>query len=266
MTKLIESLLILRRELLIKDEPLKALSLLRLFNLPELKVEEQKTYATVRHIFEPEFYTKIYGMQGEDEVKDCESIEPRELITHAEGKYDRYKWIVHEFEEEKPGSYLDLACYVGSLVTTASSRGIKAYGVDMTKKVIEVAKERATSQSLTCEFFCDDATTFNKVKADMVSAFEVIEHVVDPKQFVTHLASLANKWVYITTPNGSYGNGEGNIGHWDWDGVDEHVRGHVRVFTKESMYRLLNDCGMEVAFLEVMPDNLIWAKFRGGAK
>jgi len=266
MNKLIDSLQIVRRELLIMDEPIKALNLLRLFNLPELKADEDKTYAMVRHIYDPEFYKKIYGNAGEDQIPDCEDMEPRKLITDARGRYMRYDWMIAEMDALKPKSYLDLACYIGSLVTTASYKGIKAYGVDMTKKAIEVAAERALSAGLSCEFFCDDATTFNKVKADLVSAFEVIEHVVDPVAFINHLKTLANEWVYITTPNGSFDNGQGNLGHWDWDGVDEHVRGHVRAFTKESMYRLLKDNDCEIGFLEAMPDNLVWAKFRKAKK
>lgn len=255
------SLQILRRELLIKDEPIKALNLYKLF-----EIDDPNLYGLVRHIYDPETYRKYYGMQGEDQIPDCEVIEPRDLIDHAELKYDRYKWVVSEFENEKPKSYLDLACYVGSLVTTAASRGIEAYGVDMTKRAVEVARERAASKNLKCEFFCDDATTFDKVKVDMVSAFEVIEHVPDPKQFVNHLCDLSNGWVYITTPNGSYDNGRGNLGHWDWDGKELHIRGHVRVFTKESMFKLMEECGCEIGFLEVMPDTLIWCKFRKAVK
>lgn len=263
---LVEAIKILRKELLIRDEPIKALELLRLFNLPELAEEEKKSYASVRHIYDEEFYQKIYGMNGEDEVADCENIEPRVLITNAERRYPRYAWVVAEMDEIKPKSYMDLACYVGSLVTTAASKGIKAYGVDMTQRVIDVARDRALSKGLKCEFFVDDVTKFNKAKAEMVSAFEVIEHVADPKQFIEHLLSLSKGWVYITTPNGSFGDGAGNLGHWEWDGVDEHVRGHVRVFTKESMFRLLDECKCEIGFLEAMSDGLVWAKFRKGAK
>jgi hypothetical protein len=266
MSKLINSLKIIREELLVKDEPIKAYNLLKLFNKPELKPELDRTYGLIRHIMEPAIYKKYYGMHGEDQIPDCELIEPREFITNAGARYERYKWIVDEFEMNRPKSYLDLACYIGSLVTTAASKGIKAYGVDMTKRAIEVARERAKFANLECEFFCDDVTKFNGVRADMVSAFEVLEHVPDPKEFIEHLCSLSNGWVYITTPNGSYGDGEGNLGHWDWDGEELHVRGHVRVFTKASLFKLLSDCGCEIDFLDAMQDNLLWAKFKKGGK
>lgn len=259
--KLTSAIRRIRQELLIMDEPLKAYNLLRDAAIPELKDEENRTYGLVRHVFEPEIYEEL---MGDDPVEDCELIEPRDLILNAQLKYPRYGWILEEVEKEKPKTYLDLACYVGSLVTSVANKGVKAYGVDMTKRVIEVAKQRAAG--LNAEFFVGDATTFDKVKADMVSAFEVIEHVVDPKQFVEHLCSLSKGWVYISTPNGPFGNGAGNIGHWDWDGVKEHIRPHVRVFTKTTLGELLKECSCEVSLLEEKDNGVLWAKFRKAKK
>jgi len=260
---LVEAVKILRKELLILDEPLKAYYLLKELDIPELKEDLDKTYGLVRHAFEPDIYKKVYGMAGEVEALDCEQIEPRSCILNAEIRYPRYRWILEDLEKTEAKSYIDLACYVGSLVTTAESRGIKSCGVDMTKHVIDVARERAKWAKLDCKFFLDDITTFDKVTGvDAVSANEVIEHVIDPKAFIEHLCSLTKGWIYVTTPNGSYGDGEGNMGHWDWDGEETHVRGHLRVFTKESMFRLLEECGCEISFLEGMNDALLWCKFR----
>lgn len=259
---LTEAVKIIRKELLIKDEPLKAYRLLKELDIPELKKELDNSYGLVRHIFEPNIYQKNYGMLGEDQIPDCEKIEPRSIIKDASSRYDRYAWIVAEFKSEKPQTYLDLACYVGSLVTTASSLGIKATGVDMTKRAIEVARERALSEKLDCTFICDDALTFKSEPFDMVSAFEVIEHVPDPVNFIQHISNLSKGWVYITTPCGAYGDGEPNMGRWEWDGVELHVRGHVRVFTKASLFKLIDECGCDIGFLESMRDGLLWCKFR----
>lgn len=257
---------IIRKELLLRDEPLKAYKLLEVLNIPELEEEKKKSYALVRHAYEPEFYELLYGAHGEDSVPDAELIEPRHMIRDARGKYPRYEWILDEFEIVKPRSYLDLACYIGSLVTSASARGIKAYGVDMTQRTIEIAKERNDSEGLDATFYRDDITKFDKVKADMVSAFEVLEHVADPVEFIKHLADISYKYVYITTPNLCYGDGDGNQGHWDWDGVDAHMRGHLRAFSKGSMEKLMKDAGVEVVELIEQKDGLVWCKFKGKAK
>lgn len=256
----IDAVRILRKELLIKDEPLKAYQMLKELNLSELQSELDRSYALVRHVFEPKVYEKF---QGDDPILDCEQIEPRHFILNAGERYPRYQWVLDEVGREKPESYLDFACYVGSLVTSVANKGVRAYGVDLTKKAIEVARERAKSVNLShlATFYVGNIEDFNEVKADLISAFEVIEHVADPIRTINHLCELANKWVYITTPDGPFGNGEGNLGHWDWDGVDIHIRGHVRVFTRKTMEKLLKDCGCEIGLMETR-GGIIYTKFR----
>lgn len=260
---LINNIKILREHLLTFDEPIKAYNMLKELNIPELKPELDKTYGMIRHIYEPEIYDKIYGKHGEFIIYDAEQIEPEAFASRAEKLYDRYRWLLEGLVEDKAESYLDLACYLGSLVITASSRGIKSSGVDLTKDAIDIAKKRAEKLGVKADFYLDNIEKFDKVHADVVSAFEVLEHVVDPEAFIKNISSLANKWVYITTPNGSFDYGLGNLGIWEWDGNEMHTRGHVRAFRKASLFKLLDKCGCDIAFLDVIPEqNLLYAKFR----
>lgn len=260
---LINDVKIIREHLLTFDEPIKCYNMLKQLNIPELKEELDKTYGMIRHIYEPDIYDKIYGKHGEFSIYDVEQIEPESLTLCAETRYDRYRWVLEDMVKEKVESFLDLACYVGSLVNTASSKGIKSYGVDLTKDAINIATDRAQKFGVDSTFYVDNIETFNKVRADVVSAFEVLEHVVDPEAFIKHVSSLANKWVYISTPNGSYDLGLGNLGVWEWDGNELHTRGHVRAFRKDSLFKLLDKCGCEIAFLDAMPnEHLLYAKFR----
>lgn len=258
--KLSEALKILRRELVTKDEPLKAYKLLKHFDLPELKEELHKSYMMVRHYYDPEEYRKAYQ---DIKCDDCEIIEPEGVALNAQLRYWRYEWILGEMVKEGAESMMDLGCYVGSVVLTAANRGIRGCGVDFTPRVIEVAKKRASKFGLEekTSFYVGDVTTFDKEKADVVSSFEVLEHVVDPGAYLVHIANLANKWGYVSTPNGPFGNGEGNKAQgWEWDG--KGVRGHLRVFTKNSLTDLLKINNLDIG--EVFPgnDGLLHAKFR----
>lgn len=244
---------IIRKELLIKDEPVKAYNLVKAVNLPELEKELKYSYGLVRHVFEPEEYKKSY------ENLDLGNFDPEQYCMKAELIYARYGWILRKMEEEKATSLLDLGCYVGSLVLTAASRGYTATGVDMTKKAIEVANDRKNKFDIKkASFYCEDATEFNTVKADAVFASEIIEHVPDPERYVRHLASLSTGWVYVTTPNGPFMDGEGNRHHWEWDGGG--TRGHVRVFTPATIKKLLKE--YEIKELREEDDGLLWVQYR----
>jgi len=258
-----DALRIMRQELITKDEPLKAYNLLNRFEKQfgiYLPHEMDKTKKMICHYFDPKEYDFTYN--GNMDKEDFEQIEPVEYTTKAQDRYFRYGWVLKNLEGEKAKSYIDLACYIGSLVTTAAFRGIPSIGVDKTQKVIEVAKRRASEAGVSrkVKFYCEDITTFEKEKAEHVSALEVIEHVPDPVKLITHMADLATKWCYISTPDGPYGNGEGNLPNWDWRGPSDR-RGHLRVFTFNSMKEMLEKNHMEIKELFTQ-DGLLNCKFR----
>jgi len=256
--KLVKAIREIRRYLLIHDEPIKAVNLLNLFvkDCPELKGELETTKKMISHLESEDAYQGVYA---DDPVPDASTIEPKEIIVNPGAKYFRYGWICDELKKYQPESYADLACYVGTLPIWAAGRGIKAYGVDMTRASIVEAKRRAENEHKQVNFICGNLMDF-KQKVNFVSAFEVIEHVPDDKAFIKHLLSIAKDWVYITTPNLSYGDGEGNVGHWDFGGG---TRGHVRVYNENTLSKLIEDCGGKIGDMFIK-DYLIHVKFKNG--
>ena len=258
--ELSQAIKIVRKELVIKDEPLKAWNLLELFKDVEgLELERKNTYGMIRHMFD----NKEYSASCDIPVDNCELIEPKELITNAGIRYARYQWVIENIRNDKPNSYLDLGCYVGSMVTTIANMGIDSYGVDLTSQVIEVARSRAKEANITnAKFFVGNVEKFDKIKAEAISSMEVIEHVVDPKKYIKHICDLTSNdgWGYVSTPDGPFGDGEGNIIQgWEWDG--KGTRGHVRVFTKKTLSKLLDECNCEYSFTN-LDDQLLNVKFR----
>jgi len=253
---------LIRKQLMTLDEPLKAYYLLKELSLDELKPELNKSYGAIRHLFEPSVYRRIYA---EDSCENYEKIEPEEKALEAENIYARYEWVLAEIKKNKAKSFIDLGCYVGSMVLTAAAKyGIRAVGVDYTKKAIEIARERAKKFKVEgVEFIQANAVKYkDNRKFDIVSAFEILEHVAEPADFIKNLLNLVsdNGSVYITTPDGPYDRGWGNRGFWEWDG--EGVRGHVRVFTPETVKELIESCNGHVNELKVMSNGIIWIKFK----
>lgn len=249
---------VLRKELIIKDEPLKALRLCELFkDKVDLTTELANSKGMLRHYFDSTQWEKSYNIP----ISDCEMIEPIQFARDASPRYLRYKWVIDNLRKDKAKSYLDLGCYVGSLVTTASLMGIEAYGVDNTKEAIKVAEHRNEQVEAKAKFFVGNAQTFSEQKAEHVSALEIIEHILDPKAFIENMLTLG-KICYISTPDGPYMNGQGNIDMgWEWHGETDY-RGHLRVFTQTTMKELLKDC--KILFLQTFSDGLIHVKFRKG--
>ena len=246
--KLEKAYKVIRKELLMKDEPIKAVALAK-----ALGKKDEIAESMIDHLYNPEKYETLYK---DDNCLDYEKIEPESFALDADKIYHRYAWVMEELRRQKPKTMVDLACYVGSLVLTLSNKGIEATGVDMTTIAIEAAKKRAKKLKLGAKFFNQNLFD-HKGKYDAVISFEVIEHIADPKAFIDHLLSLTNPggWCYITTPNGPYDDGRGNASNWNGKGL----RGHVRAFTKASIAGLLE--GKEF-YINEMADKLLWIKFR----
>jgi 2-polyprenyl-3-methyl-5-hydroxy-6-metoxy-1,4-benzoquinol methylase len=257
-----DAILALRKELIIKDEPLKAYNMLIRFRDEhgiDLKDEIDRTYKMISHYFDPKEFDVAYNDNVQN--NNFEDIEPICFATDASPRYWRYKWVQDHLDREKAKSYMDMGCYVGSMVTTAAKKGIESTGVEYTKKVVEVARRRAREVNVDATFYADDVTKFDKVKAEHVSSMEVLEHIIDPALYLDHLANLATKWVYVSTPNGPYGDGEGNLPNWDYRGPTDR-RGHLFVFTEHTLRKILEDQGMEIDELIEGEDLLLHVKYR----
>lgn len=250
--KLLEAVRALRKELIVKDEPLKAFNLLVSLNLPELEEEKKKTMSMIRHMFDYEFYKKYH------EESLPEFPEPEEDCIYIDNKWPRYKWMLGKLEEKS--TIVDLGCGDGSFCLTLANKGYEVVGVNLHKESIRLVGERATKFNLhtRCKFIQADVFDY-KDPADFVIISEIVEHVPDPKKLVDHAASMANKWVFLTTPNGPFMNGEGNLPQWDFKGPDD-VRGHVRVYNKKLMEELLKD--YEIGELTEAEDGLLHVMYR----
>jgi 2-polyprenyl-3-methyl-5-hydroxy-6-metoxy-1,4-benzoquinol methylase len=243
-----------RRHLITMDQPLRAYEMLKELNYPELAQETEDTYKMVRHMFDYDFYKEYYGNHLP------ENPVPEEFIFRAQEVFPRFNWVLKKMEEEGAKTMVDIGCADGVLALTAAYRGIPALGVNLYKPSVELATKRATKAGVPAIFTASDVFDVTGTY-DAVVAMEIIEHVPDPTKFVKKLTQLCRPtgWIYISTPDGPFGNGEGNRGNWELKG-DMDIRGHVRVFTKDSLSQLLD--GFEIKEWADLNDGLLHVQAR----
>lgn len=134
--------------------------------------------------FKVENYEAFYEHHQFVETNTEDATNIHELVP-------RFGWAFDVIEELKPKTLLDLGTLDGSFPLTISKHfGIPTHGVDLTKDGIHLAKERAKELGLPAVFAqgtIEDvlkATASEGIKFDMVTCFEVIEHVKDPSQLL----------------------------------------------------------------------------------
>jgi 2-polyprenyl-6-hydroxyphenyl methylase/3-demethylubiquinone-9 3-methyltransferase len=99
-------------------------------------------------------------------------------------------------------SALDVGCGAGLLAEPLARLGAQVTGIDASEEVIGVAREHAAEMGLGIEYRSGDALHLEG-EFDLITAMEVIEHVVDPALFVRALAKRLGPGglLIMSTPN-----------------------------------------------------------------
>ncbi len=134
----------------------------------------------------------------------------QELINHYEGygrndylspiTIKRYNELLDEFEPfRKTGKLLDVGCGIGYFLEEAKKRGWEVYGTEYTDEAVKICSEKGVIMHQGKL----DPENYNLGEFDIITSFEVIEHINNPIEEVTNFHSLLRKGglVYVTTPN-----------------------------------------------------------------
>jgi 2-polyprenyl-3-methyl-5-hydroxy-6-metoxy-1,4-benzoquinol methylase len=100
----------------------------------------------------------------------------------------------------QPGArILDVGCGVGQVVGSLTERGYEAYGVDVSEPNIV----RAQKLSNRCQMYDGKHLPFPKARFAAAGAFNVLEHVEEPEEFIKELVRVVetNGDIIISSPN-----------------------------------------------------------------
>jgi 2-polyprenyl-3-methyl-5-hydroxy-6-metoxy-1,4-benzoquinol methylase len=154
-----------------------------------------------------------------------------DLATSVDTVYPRFKWAIDHIQAIGPKNLLDIGCLDGSFaLTVARKLQTTVMGIDLSVDGIRLAKER--TGDLPAKFEQGSAEVIltqlarQKKKFDVITLFEVIEHVED----VPKLLKLIDK---VLAPGGSVllstPEFEGPIYGLD----DEQNTCHIRLYTMQ---------------------------------
>ena len=209
-------------------------------------------------------FTPLFEKAGEPFVR-CNGcrlvlINPRPVPEQVATTYDRdytqgyirkqdkklkriSRWVKRIRKAYVPqGRWLDIGCSAGFVVHCARQAGFDAWGVDIEPNAIEFARSH---------FGLDNVFTgaleergFPNAHFDVISAYELIEHVPDVNRLLQEIRRLLAPGgvVEIRTPD---------AGHWrvrnrleTWEAVLPSE--HLYYFSRDSLSRLLKNHGLEI--------------------
>lgn len=140
------------------------------------------------------------------------------------------------------GRWLDVGCSAGFLVKAATEAGFEAWGVDIESDGIAYGRDTLGLSRLACGVL--EEQRYADAHFDVISAYDVIEHVPDLNRFVAELARIlaAGGVIDIGTPD---------IGHWrvprslaQWNELKPFE--HLYYFNRRTLGRLLARHGLRI--------------------
>jgi len=163
------------------------------------------------------------------------------FAASAEMKRRTADWRLDRLAKHIPlgGEWLDVGAADGAFVDAAARRGIDAQGIELSSVAVRLAEKagRKVRQG-SLEDIADDE------QFDVVTAFDIVEHVPDPMQLVTDMARrlTPDGYLALTLP--------------DKDSVFSRVMGarwwhyipveHLHTFGRKAMRALLERAGLRV--------------------
>lgn len=147
--------------------------------------------------------------------------------------YPRYQMVIDYIKKYNLKSFFDAGCSDGVLCYAVNKEfGIPVFGIDADAKTIEFCQKYAQKFFTGCQFEnCLLEEWKNEIRLyECASAFEILEHVIDPKKFLQHLESHVVKGGYIllSTPEKDGFFGEKNFNEQ-----------HINHFTKDTLEALI---------------------------
>lgn len=116
--------------------------------------------------------------------------------------------------------------------------GLRGKGIDFSKKAIEAANHLKQALELDTHptFHWVDGKDFTAIKkADLVTCFEVLEHVEDDEALLKKLLTLSNKYVMVSVP-----------AKQKLYSRSDELAGHFRRYEKYNLTNLLEKNGLKI--------------------
>lgn len=146
-----------------------------------------------------------------------------------------------------PGRLLDVGCYTGLFPLAAQAAGWEVFGLEPSRWAATLAETRLPGRVTTG--YLRDAV-FPEASFDIITSWDVIEHVTDPRGDLQRMARLLKPGgrLFLSTMASAAPIVRLLGARWPW-----YMEMHRFYFTPETLGRLLTDAGLVVRAIEPYP-------------
>lgn len=189
--------------------------------------------------------TELYALYGETYFRNEDSAEVgyTDYVKDEPNIRKTFRGRLRLLEQwVKPGTLLDVGCAAGFFMDVAREHGWQAQGLDVSAFAVQYTRERfgfeAQIGSLT-------DLEYPENHYDLITMWDVIEHVPHPKAYVEKIARLLRQGGVFSLATPDVDSLPAKITGKNWMGY-KLAEEHVYYFSAKTLRRMLEEAGFEI--------------------
>jgi len=192
---------------------------------------------------------ELYALYGETYFKNDDSGTVGYHNYLADGQnirrtFSRRLDLLHEFIQPGQGrKLLDIGCATGFFIDEAAKRGWEVEGLDVSSFAVEYVKSELGHSAYNTSVL--DADFLAPGSYSLITMWDVIEHVPDPKAHAERVAELLHSGGHFALITPDVGSWVARLTGKRWIGYKLSEE-HVYYFSVQTLTRMLNDAGFDV--------------------
>lgn len=164
---------------------------------------------------------------------------------------DRIMWYFSWTIKHVPhrGKLLDVGCAEGTFVSYVAKKGFDAHGIDFSAESIEAGKRRFGLTTLSATTLEEFSFTNPPEIFDVITFFDVLEHVESPLAFLAGIKSLLKRggFISLSVPNRD---------RWPIREFVDYPPNHLTRWNERALRKLLETSGFHILKMEQSPVSL----------
>lgn len=146
-----------------------------------------------------------------------------------------------------PGKLLDAGCYTGLFPALAQEKGWEAYGVEPSAWAARIAGERLPGKIF--QGYLSNML-FPEEVFDIITSWDVIEHVTDPRKEIQRMAALLKPggWLFLSTMHSEAFFVKLMGARWPW-----YMPMHLFYFTPTTLEPFVKEAGLKIVVVDPYP-------------
>lgn len=157
--------------------------------------------------------------------------------------YPKVEWISEKTVKE--GYWIDIGCGTGEIPLAAKRLGYKVKGIDANIEHVKFAKGKGIN--VICDYLNDQNIASNLKYGNIISLFNLLEHIEDPKEIIKNIGNNIDEGVYVVIEVPRHPSISSLSNLLFNENVSRHIYppDHMHIFTEKSLSIVIENGGLK---------------------